>query len=230
MKVSVFLSQLLPLAVFVSAAPHSTRQTAEDSVPMPPPELRPQTLTFEELTAVMQVNATTESSVADSIAEANDLVHTQAACRNTIYKRWGTLSAQERTNFVGAVKCLMNRPPRGNIWSQARSLYDELVYIHGAQVGSIHQNDNFLPWHRYYLFAFRSLMRSECGFNGPWPWWKETNNAGNFPASDIFSNQWFGALPPRQANGNSPCLTTGVSPWWSLSTYDDGPLLPSTSS
>jgi len=177
-------------------------------VPMPPPELRPQTLTLEELTAVMQVNATTEASVAGSIAEANELVQTQAACRSTIYRRWGTLSAQERTNFVGGIKCLMSRPPRGNIWAQARSLYDELVYIHGVQVNSIHQNDNFLPWHRYYLFAFRSLMSSECGFNGPWPWWKETNNAGNFAASDIFSNQWFGALPLRQGD-TSPCITTG---------------------
>ncbi|KXJ88875.1 hypothetical protein Micbo1qcDRAFT_214040 [Microdochium bolleyi] len=209
MKFATILSQMLPLAALVSAAPHSSRQEANNPIPMAPVVIHPKTMTIEELTAVMQVNATTEASVAASVAEADTIMHTQAGCRNTIYKRWGTLSAQERTNFVNGIKCLMNRPPRGNIWSSARSLYDELVYIHGAQVSTIHNNDSFLPWHRYYLFAFRSLMSSECGFNGPWPWWKETNNAGNFAASDIFSNQWFGALPARQGDV-SPCITTGA--------------------
>ncbi|KAH7024584.1 uncharacterized protein B0I36DRAFT_249907 [Microdochium trichocladiopsis] len=131
-----------------------------------------------------------------------------AGCRNDIRRRWGTLSAGERDNFVGAIRCLTQRPPRG-IWGGARSLYDELVWVHSQQNGEIHGLDLFLPWHRYYLHVFKRLLIEQCGFNGPIPWWKETNNAGNFPASDIFSDRWFGALP-QASNGAGQCLTNGA--------------------
>ncbi|KXJ85864.1 hypothetical protein Micbo1qcDRAFT_186376 [Microdochium bolleyi] len=131
-----------------------------------------------------------------------------AGCRNTIYRRWGTLTAQQRTNYVGAIQCLMRRPRRG-IWNGAANLYDEIVWVHAQMNAEIHLSDIFLPWHRYYLYMFRELLRTECNFNGPHPWWKETNNQGNFPASDIFSAQWFGALPQRDGNGNGRCISNG---------------------
>ncbi|KAJ1323066.1 tyrosinase [Microdochium nivale] len=118
------------------------------------------------------------------------------------------MTGQQRTDYVGAFTCLMGRPPRG-IFNQARSLYEEMVFVHNNMVDQIHGSDIFLPWHRYYLYMLRSFMSTECGFNGPYPWWKETNNVGNFGASDIFSAQWFGALPP--ANGNNGfCISNGA--------------------
>ncbi|KXJ86077.1 hypothetical protein Micbo1qcDRAFT_126888 [Microdochium bolleyi] len=132
----------------------------------------------------------------------------QAGCRNDIRRRWGSVTPQDRTNFVNAIQCLTRRPRRG-IWAGAGSVYDELVWVHAQMMPQVHEVDLFLPWHRYYLHVFKMLLRDECGFNGPIPWWKETNNAGNMPASDIFSAQWFGAWP-QAVNGNQgTCISNG---------------------
>lgn len=31
----------------------------------------------------------------------------------------------------------------------------------------------FLPWHRYYLHTFETLLTDECGFTGGIPYWDE---------------------------------------------------------
>lgn len=171
----------------------------------------PSTITLDEAMELMQppANATDANSSPATAADEDGGVTIMAGCRNDIRRRWGTLTFAERDNFVAAVRCLTTRPPRG-IWGGARSLYDELVWVHFQQVNEIHGLDLFLPWHRYYLHVFKRLLVEQCGFNGPIPWWKETNNAGNFPASDIFSDRWFGALP-QAVNGAGQCLTNGVS-------------------
>ncbi|KXJ86448.1 hypothetical protein Micbo1qcDRAFT_126172 [Microdochium bolleyi] len=135
---------------------------------------------------------------------------TQAGCRSTIYAKWGTLSSGQKLAFVNAIKCLTQRRARGGIWNRAQTRWDELVYVHNQMVGSVHQSDLFLPWHRYYLYAFRTMLRNECSYTGPMPWWKETNNAGNFPASDIFSASYFGSLPQASSNGGGYCLQNGA--------------------
>ncbi|KAH7029768.1 uncharacterized protein B0I36DRAFT_326341 [Microdochium trichocladiopsis] len=200
MKISTALASVLSVATFASAAPSAP------TLPFPPKSEQAHGMTIEQIAAIPKPPA---QPVSVMTTEANGgTVSIMAGCRRNIHMRWGTMSAQQRTNYVNAIKCLMGRPRRG-IWNGARSLYDEMVYVHNQMVNQIHGSDIFLPWHRYYLYMLRSFMSTECGFNGPYAWWKETNNVGNFGASDIFSAQWFGALP--QASGNNGfCITNGV--------------------
>jgi tyrosinase len=104
----------------------------------------------------------------------------------------------------------MNKPPSGN-FPPATSRYEDLVRLHQMDVSNIHGNPKFLPWHRYYLWTFEQVLRDECGFNRAFPWWDETLDAGNFAQSELFTNtNYFGHLPPPDANGNGYCIESGA--------------------
>lgn len=203
MKFSSTLASALSFASLAIAAPASSASSGQ-TLAFPPASQQPKPKTIAEIAATPRPG----NDQPASNMTVGDGFSVQAACRNTIFRRWGTMSSNDRTNYVNAFVCLMNRPRKG-IWNGANNLYEEIVYVHNQMVNDIHGSDIFLPWHRYYMYLLRSLMSSECGFNGPYPWWKETNNVGNYGASDIFSPQWFGALP--QANGNNGfCITNGA--------------------
>jgi tyrosinase len=141
--------------------------------------------------------------------------NTQAAaatCSNPrVRTEWDSYSTSDRQAFVDAVKCLMSKPASGQ-FKQAKSRYEDLVALHQTLTPNVHGNSKFLLWHRYYLFTFEDMLRSECGFNRNLPWWDETRYAGRFAASSIFSDQWLGGV---NAGGN--CITNGVSTSISLS-------------
>jgi tyrosinase len=76
---------------------------------------------------------------------------------------------------------------------------------------NVHGNPKFLVWHRYYLWTFEQVLRAECGYNRAFPWWDETLDAGKFAQSDMFTNtNYFGHLPPPDANGNGYCIQSGA--------------------
>jgi len=203
MKFSATLTSALSFAALAIAAPASSGSSAK-TLAFPPASEQPKPKTIAEIAATPRPG----NDQPASNMTVGDGFSVQAACRNTIFMRWGTMTGQQRTNYVNGIKCLMGRPRKG-VWNGANNLYEEMVYVHNQMVNDIHGSDIFLPWHRYYMYMLRSFMSSECGFNGPYPWWKETNNVGNYGASDIFSANWFGALP--QADGNNGfCITNGV--------------------
>ncbi|EUC28442.1 hypothetical protein COCCADRAFT_109170, partial [Bipolaris zeicola 26-R-13] len=74
---------------------------------------------------------------------------------------------------------------------------DKHSYLKAAQ---------FLPFHRLYVFVYEQLLREECGYKGPTPWWDETRDAGNFMDSPLLDpDTGFGG------NGTGPdgCVTDG---------------------
>jgi tyrosinase len=136
----------------------------------------------------------------------DDTVSTQATCSNPrVRQEWDSYSDSDRQAFVSAVRCLMGKPASGQ-FSQAKSRYEDLVALHQTLTPNVHGNSKFLLWHRYYLFTFEDVLRSECGFDRALPWWDETRYSGRFAQSSIFSDQWFGGI---NAGGN--CITNGVS-------------------
>ncbi|KAI1851401.1 hypothetical protein JX265_000365 [Neoarthrinium moseri] len=133
------------------------------------------------------------------------------ACRANpnIRFEWREYSDSDRLAFVRAVKCLMNKPPSGN-FPPARSRYEDFVRIHQDYMPNVHNNAKFLIWHRYYLWTFEQVLRSECGFDRAMVWWDETKDAGRFGQSDMFTNPaYFGSMPARDANGNPTCINDG---------------------
>ncbi|KAF1911472.1 hypothetical protein BDU57DRAFT_524614 [Ampelomyces quisqualis] len=139
-----------------------------------------------------------------STPAVDDTVSTKATCSNPrVRQEWDSYSNSDRQAFVSAIRCLMNRAPSGQ-FSQAKSRYEDLVALHQTLTPNVHGNSKFLLWHRYYLFTFEDLLRSECGFDRALPWWDETRYSGRFADSSIFSDQWFGGV---NAGGN--CITNG---------------------
>ncbi|KAJ8114203.1 hypothetical protein OPT61_g3866 [Boeremia exigua] len=118
----------------------------------------------------------------------------QSVCPNLrIRIEWDASSDSDRQGYIDAIKCLMNRPASGQ-FPVSRNRYDDLVGLHQVLTPNIHGNAMFLLWHRYYTWTFESLLRDECSYNGPMLWFDETRYAGNFVASSIFSDRWFGSV------------------------------------
>ena len=131
-----------------------------------------------------------------AVSAAGD-VQALAGCNadQNIRIEWRSYSRSDRLAFVGAIKCLINRPPSGN-FAPARNRYEDLVRLHQLNTPNIHQNSKFLVWHRYFVWTFEQVLRAECGFNRAMPWWDETLDSGRFAQSDMFTNNdYFGHLP-----------------------------------
>jgi tyrosinase len=171
------------------------------------PFVRP--LTFDELkNGATLVNTTTAE---DSQPKMNVFATAAAAgeCANPrVRQEWDAYSNDNKQAFVSAIRCLQGRAPSGAYANRgSRSKYDDLVALHQKLTPNVHSNAKFLLWHRYFVWTFEQLLRSECGFNREMPWWDETKWSGRFSQSSVFSAQWFGAL----ANVNGGCVPNGVS-------------------
>ncbi|KAK2734880.1 hypothetical protein FQN57_001443 [Myotisia sp. PD_48] len=129
------------------------------------------------------------------------------AARPNMRREWKRYPRADRLAFMNAIRCLINRPPSGN-FSPARNRFEDFVRLHQRFMPNIHGNPKFLIWHRYYLWTFEQVLRSECGFNRDFPWWDETLDAGRFAQSDIFGSDYFGALPT--SNSGPVCITNGA--------------------
>ena len=128
-----------------------------------------------------------------------------ATCTNPrVRTEWDNLSTADRTAFTTALQCLMKAAPSG-AYAQAKSRYEDLVALHQTLTDNVHNNAKFLIWHRYFLWTFEDILRTECGYTAPLPWFDETKYAGKFSTSSIFSDTWFGGI----ALGGG-CVTTGV--------------------
>ncbi|RWA09323.1 hypothetical protein EKO27_g5783 [Xylaria grammica] len=129
----------------------------------------------------------------------------EAACAQSIRKSWTDLTAAEKQSYIDADLCLMSAPPKAGI-EGATSRWDELQYAHAAQVRYIHSVGAFLPFHRFFVTVHDRLLRDECGYTGPLPYWDEPADAGDITGSSVFT-----AEPNFGGNGtgNGGCVTDG---------------------
>lgn len=107
-----------------------------------------------------------------------------------------SLTAQERTDFVSALKQLKTvKSP----YDTSLNYYDQFVYWHlkafycmgGGMNGMYpaHQNPAFLPWHRVYVDLFERALRTVSGKDITIPYWDWTNAAS---VSTVFANDFMG--------------------------------------
>jgi tyrosinase len=113
-----------------------------------------------------------------------------AACVNKVaHKPWDMLTRSEQTAYIDAELCLMAAPSKLKI-NGAKTRWDDLQLNHAIQPHVMHDVGHFLPWHRYYVALHGNILRDECGYAGPLPYWDETadssisdlNNASVFKA------------------------------------------------
>lgn len=122
---------------------------------------------------------------------------------------WNDFSDSDRLAFIASIKCLLNAPPSGS-FSPATNRYEDLARLHQQMMTTVHNNNLFLLWHRYFVWTFEQLLRDECGFDRAFPWWDETLNAGDFDTLDMFTSpDYFGHLT-APVNNEPVCITSGA--------------------
>lgn len=103
-------------------------------------------------------------------------------------ERSGDLSKDERKEYTRAVKCILEKPsklPAGK-YPGAKSRYDDFVVVHMNNTPAVHATANFMVicsictpnqanifkhWHRYYIWAYETALRTECDYKGYQPYW-----------------------------------------------------------
>lgn len=121
---------------------------------------------------------------------------------------WRDYTPEDRIAFVDAIACLITTPSASPDYAPSTSRYEDFVRTHQLLTNEIHMNGVFLPWHRYYVHAFETALRADCGFDRPLPWWDETLDAGAFKQSSVFTPAHFGSLP-SSVDGSGVCITDG---------------------
>jgi tyrosinase len=131
---------------------------------------------------------------------ADELEHfekRQATCANPRVRiEWDTYTSADKQAYIDAVKCMMRARPSGR-FPGALNRYEDLVVLHQQMTPRVHGNAMFLVWHRYFLWTFEDMLRRECGFTRPLPWFDEARYAGRFQRSSVFSSQWMGTMMAR---------------------------------
>ncbi|KAH8672235.1 hypothetical protein BGZ61DRAFT_428065 [Ilyonectria robusta] len=115
-----------------------------------------------------------------------------AACTNpSVRQPWSALTDAEKASYIESTLCLMDpeKAPSKTGFAGAKSIWEDLQVAHVAQVQFIHRVGAFLPWHRWYMTVHETLLRDECGFTGPYPYWDEQADeaAGPLGEASIFS-------------------------------------------
>ncbi|KAI0435747.1 Di-copper centre-containing protein [Xylaria telfairii] len=129
----------------------------------------------------------------------------QACIVKSIRKSWTDLTAIEKQDYIDADLCLMSLPPKSGI-KGATSRWDELQYAHAAQARYVHNVGAFLPFHRYFVTVHEHLLRAECNYTGPLPYWDEPLDVGDISRSSLFSGEpSFGG----NGTGSNNCIADG---------------------
>ncbi|CAI6238330.1 unnamed protein product [Periconia digitata] len=143
---------------------------------------------------------------------ANSSLEGCANGTSSVRREWSALGKPERLAFVGAVKCLMDKPsqiPQGEA-PGALNRYDDFIATHINYTHVIHSNGIFLSWHRHYLHLFEKALQDECGYQGSlpywnWPWWaSDLHSSPLFDGSptSLGGDGYYNASSEPRANGN----------------------------
>jgi len=100
---------------------------------------------------------------------------------------WKLMSSTQQNSYLTAIACVRNLPSKFNL----NSAWDDLSHIHKylADRGIIHQQPQFLPWHRVLLGLHDNLLQ-QCRYTGPFPYWDWAKDA-NAPEASYDMAQTF---------------------------------------
>lgn len=137
-------------------------------------------------------------------------VSAAASCASSpnIRYEWDDYSTSDRQALMSAFKCLMNKPASG-AFTASTSRWEDFARLHQLYTPNVHQNQKFLPWHRYFIWVFEQVLRDECGFDRAFFWFDETKHSGAFSGSDAFSAPYLGTL-----GATSHCGKYFLNPVW----------------
>ncbi|KEY73042.1 hypothetical protein S7711_06116 [Stachybotrys chartarum IBT 7711] len=68
----------------------------------------------------------------------------------------------------------------------ARSRFDDFGVLHYRLTNFVHLSASFLLFHRYYIWTYEEALRTECNFNGHFPYWNWGEDAHDVESSPLF--------------------------------------------
>ncbi|KAI0011054.1 Di-copper centre-containing protein [Xylariaceae sp. FL0662B] len=145
-------------------------------------------------------------SISTPTVEASYTKRDDACTTPSQLKPWTNLTSTEKLDYINADLCLMSSPPKNGL-PGAQNRWDELQYVHITQSSYIHGVGAFLPFHRYFVTVHARLLRDECGYNGPTPYWDEPVDLGNIGGSALWDTELgFGG---NGSSSEDQCITDG---------------------
>ncbi|TGO18396.1 hypothetical protein BTUL_0010g00660 [Botrytis tulipae] len=122
-----------------------------------------------------------------------------------VRKEWRNMTTSEKSAYLKAEQCLFNLPAATTL-SGITSRFSDLQSLHRDKTNQtidgiyvqdiIHNVGQFLPWHRYYMHAHETLLRTECGYTGSMSWWDEAKYADAATSSDPTCGPPNTSVPP----------------------------------
>ncbi|KFA69870.1 hypothetical protein S40285_08983 [Stachybotrys chlorohalonatus IBT 40285] len=68
----------------------------------------------------------------------------------------------------------------------ARSRFDDFGVLHYRLTNFVHLSASFLLFHRYYIWTYEEALRTECSYNGHFPYWNWGEDAHDVESSPVF--------------------------------------------
>jgi len=81
------------------------------------------------------------------------------------------MTIEQRTDFINATLCLMKTPPKApkDLFPGVRSRYEDFMAYHMTYAGNLHDTIGLFPAHKYFILAYETALRNECGYKGYHP-------------------------------------------------------------
>ncbi|TVY46405.1 Tyrosinase-like protein [Lachnellula occidentalis] len=146
----------------------------------------------QELSVLQQQALDTALAALDSEEESLKKRGETASCTRQnleIRLEYGSISLKDRKAYSSAVLCLQSKTANtpSSHAPGAKTRYDDFVVTHIDQTPFIHYSGTFLGWHRYFTWIYEKALRTECGYQGPIPYWDWPKYANAPQDSPIFN-------------------------------------------
>lgn len=155
----------------------------------------------------MSTRAKVEAFLAKKVAAGtnNGCTLEKAAVR----REWADMSVPDREEYVRAVTCLMNQPPRApkDLYPGALSRFDDFVAYHMTHAAELHDNYHLFPAHKHFLWVYEEALRNECNYTGYQPYM----NYDRYSNDPIHSPMFNGNSSSMGGNGEPDPNYKGVS-------------------
>jgi len=81
------------------------------------------------------------------------------------------MTDEQRSDFINATLCLMKKPSKApkSQFPGANSRFDDFVAYHMTNAPQLHDTLGLFPAHKYFILAYETALRNECGYKGYHP-------------------------------------------------------------
>lgn len=138
-------------------------------------------------------------------------------CARHWRRAWRDLTCEEQDEFLDAIEL-----------AKDDGVFDDFATIHNWHADSYHLTEEFLPWHRWFLYNLEKALQDLTGKCVYVPYWDWERDAGSEESSAVFHPDTFGSyggVENMGQEGHPHCTTDGrfdsrTTLWWETTELD----------